>query len=207
MAVLCLGRPILRYDHGSMTLHDPQTSMFHGLYAPLALAIVENTDEVASDFLVPEWFIHTENKLLLLALMLTLWLWLLVRRREEETRRPSRPSPVTPEELARIAFLAAKQKDLNAYRVLFLTGKEAVDTLGSEASSYMENRSFQVLKQSFGMFAGQISQDCSYAGVKELEGDNLGLMVQGDGSEPFMVPLGRLTKVGNIYRIFTPPPD
>jgi hypothetical protein len=71
---------------------------------------------------------------LLLLVLVLLLLWLLLRAQEPQGKR-ARRTPLTPTELARMTFDAARAKDAAAWRELFLRGGEATAVLGAAAEA------------------------------------------------------------------------
>ena len=154
--------------------------------------------------LLPEWLQDRNTALLLVVLLLVLWLWLLVRRREEEGQNiPTRPTPMSADELGRIVFMAARSQDLTRYRGLFLNGAEAKQILDSHAAAYLEQRSFEVLKESLATLAAQLPTGCTYDGLAEQRGRMMTIQVKTrEGPQPIKV--GTVARVGPVWRLLEP---
>ena len=152
---------------------------------------------------LPPWFQERDNLLLLLALLLCMW-WLLIRRRyEEEKRRPSRPMPLSEDELGRFIFQALRNSNFFLWRDLFLNGGEARDLLGEHGEAYLEARSREVLSESLSRLAGMLPNGAIYSGV-EIEDERLFLLAQPSKGEPKRLEIGTITRVERLWRLFGP---
>ena len=76
------------------------------------------------------------NQTLLLLVLVLLLLWLLLRV-QEPAARTVRRTPLTPAELARMSFDAARAGDVRAFRELFLLGDAARQVLGASAEPWL----------------------------------------------------------------------
>jgi len=142
-----------------------------------------------------------------------LGLWLVARvadRRSGGTHvrlgRPGR-DVVSPQELAQAAFSAARSSDFDAYRALYLTGAEASRIMGRErAEAYIDERDSESLRESFAVLCDAAGPGAVFAGVAEGEepGDFAVVEHQPDGMT-HVVPLGRLARLGGLWRIERPP--
>ena len=153
---------------------------------------------------LPEWMRDRDTALLLIALLLVMWLWLLVRRREDEQRRPSRATPLSHGELALVCFRCGTSQDLDAYRGLFLNGSEAFAMLGEDAETYLEARTFAVLRESLALLRQRIPHGAIFHGVELCDGDRLEMEVKLQDGSLVMVPLGTVVRVGVAWRLFGP---
>ena len=153
---------------------------------------------------VPEWIQDRDTALLVIALLLALWLWLLVRRREDEQRRPTRSTPLSHEELALVCFRCGTGQDLETYRGLFLNGSEAFDMLGDDAETYLEARTFSVLRDSLALLGERIPHGAVFHGVALREGDRLEMEVKLQDGRMVMGSLGTVVRVGVAWRLFGP---
>lgn len=153
---------------------------------------------------VPEWLQDRDTALLIIALLLVMWLWLLVRRREDDERRPTRSTPLTHGELALVCFRCGTSQDLDTYRGLFLNGSEAFAMLGEDAETYLEARTFAVLRESLALLRQRIPHGAVYHGVELGDGDRLEMEVRLQDGRMVMVPLGTVVRVGVAWRLFGP---
>ncbi len=149
---------------------------------------------------VQEWLLEGYNAPLLLVLLLLGWLWMLVRRREEGQRRPKRPEPLNLDELGRLAFQAARGRDLHLWRDLFINGAEARDLLGDRAKSFLESRSPQVLAAVLDAVGDAIPADSRFGGMVTAEDGTHALQAVSE-SGTVDVPLGRSVQVGVTFRL------
>ena len=154
--------------------------------------------------IIPDWMKQQENALLLIALLLTLWLWLLVSRRQEESVRDLRKSPLTADELGRAVFACCLSKDLKGYRSLFLNAREAHDKLGAVAEAFLEQRNLSLLQQAFAQVQSQISVGSVYLGVDDQGKTTMVIRVRSVDGEERSVPVGSITVVGSVLRLLEP---
>ena len=82
----------------------------------------------------------SHNELLYLALLMALWLLLRVQRAERSAARPQRRAPANMHELGLVVFQTARAQDIEAFRGLFLAGREAHMVFGENAARYLERR-------------------------------------------------------------------
>ncbi len=151
---------------------------------------------------------HTREWLAIVALLL---LWLLTRMQRAEAQRAAdqrarhqRRSPTTPEELGRAVFEVARNRDLRAWRSLFLNGPEAAELMGPEAAEdWLEAREAQ-LQPALERLAAEVGPDDHYAETRLMENRSCFLVVRRtDGSSAF-VPVGQVARVGAVYRLVQP---
>jgi len=154
--------------------------------------------------ILPDWLREQNTALLIVVLLLILWLWLLVRRREEEATTPSRPSPMSADELGRFVFMAARSRDLSRYRGLFINGSEARDILKELAGSYLEHRSYTVLKDSLAVLSEQLPDKAVYDGLGEQKGRMLTIRIRDASGASQILKIGTVTQIGSIWRLLEP---
>jgi hypothetical protein len=167
----------------------------------------EQTPIEMTEFVLSPWLEIPQNKLLFIALLLTVWLWLLVRRRDKQTRPRVRPSPLSPDELGRMVFMAARKQNIYDYAQLFLGGSEANDLLGNDARTYLEARNQDVLKKSMGLLHQQIPSSYVYGGIEHTGNDHYSINLKpppGGEGEIVPVAIGSVMLVGPVYRLFGP---
>jgi len=168
------------------------------------LAQVLSPQALLAQAVVPDWMQDRDTALLVIALLLVMWLWLLVRRREEEQHRPSRSTPLSHAELALVCFRCGTSQDLDAYRGLFLNGSEAFAMLGDDAETYLEARTFAVLRESLALLRQRIPHGAIFHGVELRDGDRLEMEVKLQDGSTVTVPLGTVVRVGVAWRLFGP---
>lgn len=145
----------------------------------------------------------------LLALLGLLILWLLARvwgsPNNEGQRRTKRHSPLNAEELARVTFGIVRSSDEDAYRSLYLSGAEAVRTMGeSAAKEYMEGRSSEAFGVSFFQLRQRIPADSRFEGGVLAEGDVVELLVRAPDGQRRQIPIGIVVHVGAVVRLLAP---
>ncbi len=140
-----------------------------------------------------------QRSALLVVLLLLFWLLLRVRR-QEETRGPNRPTPLSLDELGRMVFLAARSRDAKAWRGLFLNGPEATHLLGPRAESWLREHSSIALAELLVPLAQAIPPGAVFLRCTQGE-DGRALLHIRCGTEERCVALGRATQVGVAYRL------
>lgn len=143
---------------------------------------------------------------LLLAVFLLLWLLTRVHRRERaRLRPPPRRSPVTPDELARSVFEAARNEDVHAYRGLFLMGREVAEVMGSDAEQWMEGCSLPLLRPCVLRMRQAIPDGATYGGVEMVGAHDWAFLARLPGGESVRIPFGRAVRIGAILRLVEGP--
>ena len=154
--------------------------------------------------ILPEWLQDQNTGLLLVTLLLTLWLWMLVRRRDEDPVAEARPTPMSADELGRFVFMAARSEDLSRYRGLFLNGSEAHEVLNNFAHSYLEHRSYNVLKRSLTDLTRRLPSQAIYVGLGEQKGRMFTIKVKNHSGELHTIKIGTVTQLGPVWRLLEP---
>ena len=131
-----------------------------------------------------------------------MWL-LLLRRRDESSGRPLRPTPISPDELGRLVMQAARNHDLQTYRQMFLNSGEAADLLGDDAGLYIDARTPKVLSDSLQEIAQALPAGARFTGTEVDDDDRLKLLVTAD-TDPVRVDVGSVVEVGVAWRLFGP---
>lgn len=147
----------------------------------------------------------SHNELLYLALLLALWLLLRVQRAEKEKARPQRRAPANMHELGLVVFQTARAQDLDAFRGLFLAGKEAHLVFGEDASRYLEKRDRRTLAESLASIGAFIPDGSRYDGVEEIAKDTYAIRVTPPVGDPLLVGIGTTVRVGALWRLRDPP--
>ena len=154
----------------------------------------------------PHWLQQQDGLLLLSALLLCVLL-LLVRRREEAARqRRARPAPMSPTELGRTLFVAARSGDLDVYRELFINGVEADTLLGEHAASYLDQRSYAMLQERMEDIQAQIPRGAIFAGVDTYGHGLLSARLRLLSGRTLHVRLGQAVQLGPLWRMLSPQP-
>lgn len=147
----------------------------------------------------------SHNELLYLALLLAFWLLLRVQRAEQEKARPHRRAPSNMHELGQVVFQTARAQDLEAYRGLFLAGKEAHLVFGENAARYLERRDRRTLAESLSSIGALIPEGSRYDGVEEIAKDTYAIRVTPPVGDPLLVGIGTSVRVGALWRLRDPP--
>ena len=108
------------------------------------------------------------------------------------------------DELGRFVFMAARSRDLSLYRGLYLNGSEARDILNDLAGSYLEHRSYEVLKESLEFLSSQLPKAAIYDGLGEKKGRMLTIKVRDGSGSSKTLKVGTVTQVGSIWRLLEP---
>jgi hypothetical protein len=145
----------------------------------------------------------------LCGLLALLTLWLITRLYEEPKKRarvaPTRHSPVTAEELGRTVFSIAGSDDFDAYRVLFLSGSEASQILGSlAAKQYLVRRTLSALGAAFEVLLAQLPHGVRYVGTELLETGQCVMSVHDAQQRQHLVVIGSVAHVGAVMRLVEP---
>lgn len=137
--------------------------------------------------------------------LLALWLGLrLLQPAKPKTRpRPERPSPVGDDELGRMVYTAILRADLAEFRQLFLTGGEARQVMGSDASVYLERLSPEALEDALVEVSVFVQPGALFAGT-ERSGDTLSLVVKDGQGNTRSVEIGTTARVGGVLRLKDP---
>lgn len=149
------------------------------------------------------------NELLIVALLLAVWLLVRVRRQEAERRPPPRRAPLNPHELGQVVFQAARSEDHEAYRGLFLAGREIATVFGEEAEAYLSRRSRAVIEDSLDAIADAIPEGSRYDGVEATAPDTYIIWIVPVEGPRAAIPIGTAVQVGALWRLRDPaiPPD
>jgi hypothetical protein len=154
-------------------------------------------------------FFH-EHKRKFYGLLALLILWLTARllsgpEQVEARRPPTRHSPVSAEELGRTVFAVARGEDFDAYRVLYLSGSEAIQVLGpSEGQRYIGRRTFEALQAAFELLVEQVPHGTVYVSTELRNTGQCVMTVRNASDERRAVPLGSVAQVGAVMRIVEP---
>ncbi len=153
---------------------------------------------------------ESKNTPKFLGLVALLLLWLLARsegRRQAGLlpQRPTRHSPISPDELGHAAFHAALDADLEEYRGLFLNGPEAALVLGTDgAEAYLGRRSLRALEDALAEFAARIPPGAHFDHAT-MDGEDLCLVtLRLDDDNKATLPLGSVSRVGRVLRLREP---
>ena len=145
----------------------------------------------------------------LLGLLGLLILWLITRlvgQEETQVKRPSkRHSPLNAEEFARIAFSVIRGENVAEYRGLYLTGPEAVQTMGNQtAKLYLEQRTSDVFAIAFDDLFDRIPASARFEKGELNQNDVVELWVLDDHNNQHCIPIGQIVHVGAIMRLIAP---
>ena len=135
-------------------------------------------------------------------------LWLLSRWQkagaERKPRRaaPSRSAPIKPEELGRAVLQAVREANLEAYRLLFLNGAEAVQAFGREAAEkYLDRRTLPMLQASLDALMSKVPGEATYQGARLDTDGTCVLRLKLPSGEELEVPAGSSVRVGAVLRL------
>jgi hypothetical protein len=141
--------------------------------------------------------------LLILALLLSLWLLLRVRGKEEK-KRPSRRTPFSANELARMVLDTVRERDIQAYRGLFLIGHEAAAIFGPKAQGYLDACNGHQLEESLDFLAKQLTPGLLFVrGDTDKEG-RCYLIARNKDSKEYPIYLGQTVHIGKALRLQYP---
>jgi hypothetical protein len=141
---------------------------------------------------------------LLLLVLVLLLLWLLLRAQEPQGKR-ARRTPLTPTELARMTFDAARANDAAAWRELFLRGGEAAAVLGAAAEAWLAACSSEALEPEFVRLCLALQPAARFMGGRaDAEGRCYLTVTLVDGTEREVL-VGRFVKAGSALRFVEPP--
>lgn len=136
--------------------------------------------------------------------LITILLWLF-NTREEEAAIASRRAPVSIDELGRAVFQVAIEADLDGYRELFLAGGEARELFGEEAETYLERRTLTILEDALVTIGALIPEGSHFVGAESTGPLAVSIRVLPPGrTEPILVGIGSVMRIGGIYRIQEP---
>lgn len=145
------------------------------------------------------------NELLYIALLLALWLLLRVQRAERKVARPQRRAPANMHELGLVVFQTARGQDVDAFRGLFLAGREAHLVFGDKATRYLEQRDRATLAESLASIGALIPEGSRYDGVEEISKDTYAIRITPPVGDSLLVGIGTATRVGALWRLRDPP--
>jgi hypothetical protein len=158
----------------------------------------------------PTWLKRNLRKIEALLALLTLWLITrLYEKSSAKNRRqpPPRPSPVSAEELGRTVFSIGRSKDIDAYRALFLTGAEAVQTLGTDqAKQYLSRRDLTTLELAYGQLTQRLPSGSSYVKTELTAMHQCILHVATPDGSGRTLQIGTVVEVGAVLRLVAPNP-
>ena len=100
--------------------------------------------------------------------------------------------------------MAARSNDLSSYRGLFINGSEARDLLKELAGSYLEHRSYTVLKSSLEALSSQLPDQAIYDGLGEKKGRMLTIRIRDQSGAARNLKVGTVTQLGPIWRLLEP---
>lgn len=137
-------------------------------------------------------------------------LWLLTRTRQRRAASPAHGpahrGAVTPDEVGRAVFAAARSDDFDAYRAQYLGGAEATRVLGRErAEAYLDGRPPERIRLAFTRLGQAVDPDTVYDCVQSDAGGLWSLRLKRRGDVHLTVPLGTLHRVGGLWRLLDPP--
>lgn len=141
---------------------------------------------------------------LLLLVLVLLLLWLLLRAQEPEVQRVHR-TPLSPSELARMTFDAARAGDARAWRELFLRGEAARTVLGADAESWLAACTPEALARDLGPLQRALLAGVHFAGGRAHADDRCFLIVRTATGASEEHAIGRFVKVGTALRLVEPP--
>ncbi len=162
----------------------------------------------ASPAAPPPWFKRYLRELY--GLLALLCLWLITRiygqtSTQNDRQPPPRPSPVTEEELGRIIFSIGRSADVDAYRMLFLSGAEAMQVLGpANTDQYLSERSHSSLQVACGALSAQLPSGTSYVKTTIQSTDRCVLHVANPDGSGREISVGTVAKVGAVFRLIEP---
>ncbi len=143
----------------------------------------------------------SHNELLYLALLMALWLLLRVQRAERSAARPQRRAPANMHELGLVVFQTARAQDIEAFRGLFLAGREAHMVFGENAARYLERRDRATLAESLASIGALIPDGSRYDGVEEISKDTYAIRITPPVGDALLVGIGTATRVGALWRL------
>ncbi|MCK6529526.1 hypothetical protein L6R50_18890 [Myxococcota bacterium] len=137
-------------------------------------------------------------------------LWLLTRTSQRRAaipaHGPAHRGAVTPDEVGRAVFAAARSDDFDAYRAQYLGGAEATRVLGRErAEAYLDGRPPERIRLAFARLGHAIDPETVYDCVESDAGGLWSLRLKRQGDVRLTVPLGTLHRVGGLWRLLDPP--
>lgn len=144
------------------------------------------------------------NQTLLLLVLVLLLLWLLLRVQEPEAQRVAR-TPLSPSELARMTFDAARAGDARAWRELFLRGEAAGAVLGEAAQPWRAACTVARLTTDLQVLQRVLGAGVTFAGGRADNTDRCFLIVRTATGATEEHPIGRFVKVGSALRLVEPP--
>lgn len=144
------------------------------------------------------------NQTLLLLVLVLLLFWLLLRVQEPEAQRVQR-TPLSPGELARMTFDAARAADVRAWRELFLRGEAARAVLGEDAASWLAACTLEALTPDFQTLHRALRPGVLFAGGRADADGRCFLTVRTAAGATQEHAIGRFVKVGTALRLLEPP--
>jgi len=143
-----------------------------------------------------------DQQTLWLLLVLMLLVWLLTRERRHRVQHHERRKPMSEDELGRVVFELARATDLESFRHLYLSGGEARQVLGERASAYMEARlAARWLEEELVEIAARLADRPSYLATRVAPDGMAWMRVRAAGGGEAEIPIGRVVRVGLIWRI------
>lgn len=147
----------------------------------------------------------TDQQALLTCVVLLLTALFVLRRRTrlEDASHPPRRRPVTQDELGRVVFEVARSADLDAYRGLFLAGREVREALGKNADRYLDARTHLLLQESLVNIGARVA-DGSHYGACHVVGNEARIEVRLPGGDVRQVPIGTIMRIRGVWRLRDP---
>lgn len=144
------------------------------------------------------------NQTLLMLVLVLLLLWLLLRVREPEAPRAVR-TPLSPTELARMTFDAARAADVRGWRELFLRGEAAKQVLGDDAEAWLAACTSGALSADLAILRRAVAGGAHFSGGRADADDRCYLVIRTGTGNMEEHLIGRFVKVGTALRLVEPP--
>lgn len=143
------------------------------------------------------------NQTLLLLVLVLLLLWLFLRV-QEPAARTVRRTPLTPAELARMSFDAARAGDVRAFRELFLLGDAARQVLGASAEPWLAACTPPNLTPDFQALVHAAGPGAHFVGGRADAENSCYVQVRTTAGATEEHLIGRFVRVGNALRLIEP---
>jgi hypothetical protein len=144
------------------------------------------------------------RELLAVAGLLVLLLLTRKHNRDQESLRPTRVSPVSPDELGRVLFSFIHSKDTLAFRALFLTGGEARELFGEAGVGvYLEGRSANKLESALKDLAAKVPIGAQYQSCI-IQEEICRLQLKTSDGQDLDLAVARVALIGAVIRLVSP---
>jgi len=144
------------------------------------------------------------REMLAVAGLLVLLLFTRKHNRDQESLRPTRVSPVSPDELGRVLFSFIRSKDTLAFRALFLTGGEARELFGEAGVGvYLEGRSANKLESALKDLAAKVPIGAQYQSCI-IQEEICRLQLKASDGQDLDLAVARVALIGAVIRLVSP---